>query len=1045
MRPLKLTLSAFGPYAGVEIIDFAKLNNKNIFLITGPTGAGKTTIFDGISFALFGEASGSSRDKDSLRSDFASIDIPTYVELEFELRGKKYIIIRYPQQERKKARGEGTVFKTAEANLVLPDESVITKVNNVDEKISEILSINKSQFRQIVMLPQGEFRKLLESDSEEREKIFRKIFGTEAFETIQKKLDGEQKTLYYGIRDTKLERDTIAKKIEHGEDELLLRIKSCEDKNIVEIIERTKALIHMDEEEEKSLNLEIKDTREMQKNIQNKITEGKGINSKLKEKDEANEKYLLHISKEEEFKNKKLQLEKARKALEVKEVENCFNDCEKKLKDKKLLLNQCETKLAEVEKNATLIKTQLQKEEEKESYRKKLSETIVNLKSFEETVKKYEEKNSSINKLRKELGDKEVYIKKIKKDIIELKQKLEKANIDLNETLKAEIDKEKLEKNRCDKEVLREALLSFYNKVKDLDNYKKQHIKLSNEFNIVDEEYKKLDSKYEYMDECFKKEQAGILAMELKEGDPCPVCGSLHHPNHAKVIDKVPTQEEIKKLKILRDEKNVVWNKKLQELAEVKGKIDDGEKQVEEKKAKFKSILGEIINELSEGEILEHIKKFGLKIATELNSIKEQQVKLEILISNKSKLVEQIKNLELNIKNSENEAVKGEEEYRNLYGIVKGEEEVLKSIEEKIPSELRSYERLMEKLNSLEKELSSLEKIYKIAQMNFENANIKVNTLRTELEVNKKNIVELELETQKCKENLINKIKESGFEDYNQYAALKRTEADIKNLESSISEYYENLKSLKDRLEKAIRDSEGLQVVSIETLQEELKKAIEEEERLNLKVKPIFLRIDNNEKCIKDIENINGKIKKEEEKYSIIADLAKVANGENRERISFERYVLAAYFDEIIDAANLRLDKMAGGRFVLKRKEEKEKGRKQSGLELEVFDNYTGKARHVKTLSGGESFKASLSLALGLADVVQAYAGGISLDTMFVDEGFGTLDPESLDNAIQCLIDLQKGGRLVGIISHVPELKERVEARLEITQSKEGSKTRFVL
>lgn len=207
----------------------------------------------------------------------------------------------------------------------------------------------------------------------------------------------------------------------------------------------------------------------------------------------------------------------------------------------------------------------------------------------------------------------------------------------------------------------------------------------------------------------------------------------------------------------------------------------------------------------------------------------------------------------------------------------------------------------------------------------------------------------------------------------------------------------------------------------------------------------MFSRLDNNIKTLKEIKKLNEKISEKEDDYKIIGELARISNGDNDERITFERYVLAAYFDEIIAAANIRLSKMTGGRFLLSRKEEKGKGRRQEGLELEVFDNYTGKARHVKTLSGGESFKASLSLALGLADVIQSYAGGISLDTIFIDEGFGTLDPESLDNAIETLVELQNGGRLVGIISHVPELKERIDSILEIIPTKEGSKARFII
>lgn len=286
MRPVKLTMSAFGPYAGIEIVDFSKLNDKNIFLITGPTGAGKTTIFDAISYALFGEASGSSRDKDSLRSDFALPETPTYVELEFGLRGNVYKITRFPQQEKKKSRGEGVVLKNSEAHLVLPDGDVIAKIGNVDEKINSILGINKNQFRQIVMLPQGEFRRLLEADSEEREGIFRKIFGTENFETIQRKLDEQKKVLYRKIADTKTQRDTHVKHIEPGDDELLIKLINAEDLNIIEIVNATSELIKKDEENRDKLDKEINNRRGEQEKIQKSLIEGEELNKKLKEKHE---------------------------------------------------------------------------------------------------------------------------------------------------------------------------------------------------------------------------------------------------------------------------------------------------------------------------------------------------------------------------------------------------------------------------------------------------------------------------------------------------------------------------------------------------------------------------------------------------------------------------------------------------------------------------------------------------------------------------------------------------------------------------------------
>ncbi|MCJ7690159.1 MAG: SMC family ATPase, partial [Clostridiaceae bacterium] len=284
---------------------------------------------------------------------------------------------------------------------------------------------------------------------------------------------------------------------------------------------------------------------------------------------------------------------------------------------------------------------------------------------------------------------------------------------------------------------------------------------------------------------------------------------------------------------------------------------------------------------------------------------------------------------------------------------------------------------------------------------------------------------------------------ELGFSGYEDYKASSLTEEKIENLEVEINNFNINLSGVKKLYEASLKEIEGLIRVDLEIL----KGKIENEgiifKSLNKEQMELFARIRNNSLMLEDCEEYSKKIEIDEKKYEIVGKLSNIINGDNSKKISFERYVLAAYFEDIIMAANIRFNKMTSGRFELLRKQEIGDKRKGQGLELEVFDNYTGKARDVKTLSGGEGFKASLSMALGLADVVQAYAGGIQLDTMFIDEGFGTLDPESLDNAIECLMDLQKDSRLVGIISHVPELKERIDARLEVSSTSKGSMAEF--
>lgn len=1044
MRPLKLTMSAFGPYAGVETIDFGKLKGKNIFLITGPTGAGKTTIFDALSYALFGEASGSSRDKDSLRSDFALPETATYIELEFELRGKVYKITRFPQQEKKKTRGEGFVLKNSEAHLILPDGDIVTKVNNVDEKISSILGINKNQFRQIVMLPQGEFRKLLEANSEEREGIFRKIFGTETFEIIQRKLDDQKKSIYRKIEATKTQRDTHVKHIEPGEDELLIKLINAENLNIIEIVNETTDLIKKDDKAIKELIEEVKGLKSEQEKVQKSIVEGEEINKKIKEKYDLQRQYESNLLREQEYKEKQIQLEKGRRAREVKLVEDSLRDRQNNLKLKELQYKEAEQKLKEVESKLLLFEKQLKEQEGKEAERKSLSDSINTHKKQQEKVKEYEVRSSKFIELRQELENKENYLKKLKLVIVDEKDKREKTNQELTEAQKAETEKEKLDRAVYEKEQIIKEMRLLYKMTGEYIDTAHTHKRNSKSFEEFDREYNNFKNKYELLEDNFRRGQAGLLAKDLKEGIPCPVCGSTKHPKLAQLIEGVPTEEELKKVKVEFDKLREEREKKLQDLSDLNGKIKSNKELLLELKDKLKEFLGEA-SSIPEKDMLDYLEGKGKQTAKELNTLKEDQTKLVKLIEKKSTLEGTIVKLGDGIKEKENLLQGSEKEYTEFYGKVESEKKLLISIEKEIPQEIRSSNKLLLKIKELENDLIGLEDAYKKAQESYNKAKTEHASSVTDKEGKAKNVEEALKEVEACQYGLNNKIKDTGFEDYNQYALFRMTEEEIKLLEKDIVEYYQNLKSLKDRLDKSLKDVEGLSEVSLEKLTEALNELKLQQQKREAEEKNLYLRVNNNEKALKEIQNISELMKADEEKYSVVGELARIANGDNRERITFERYVLAAYFDEIIRAANLRLNKMAAGRFVLRRKEEKGKGRKQEGLELEVFDNYTGKSRHVKTLSGGESFKASLALALGLADVVQSYAGGISLDTMFVDEGFGTLDPESLDNAIQCLVDLQKGGRMVGIISHVPELKERIDARLEITPAKEGSKAKFVV
>ena len=1045
MKPLKLTMSAFGPYANIQVIDFTELDNRNIFLINGPTGAGKTTIFDAISYALFGEASNSNKDRDGLRSDFAPKETVTYVDLEFSLKNKIYKVTRYPQQERKKSRGDGFTNKNAEAFLILPDENTVSGVNAVEEKINEILGINKNQFRQIVMLPQGEFRKLLEADSSEREIIFRKIFGTEPFERFQKILDDKRKEIYKNIAKVNTERITNVKRIDASNNETLIELIDKENLNFNEIILEVNEVIKNDKIKKENYYTRIELINKEEIKIQNEIVLLEEVNKKIKEKEEYDKKYGELISQKEEYENKKLRLHQGRKALEVMIFEDNFKEREKYFQIKEEEYREVEERVNLYEKKVEQSIKKLKEEESKEEEREEVSNRLTIFKSFQSKVRNYEHKKDNIEQVKQELVKKEKYYFSLDAQIKMDRTSLNNLNKQFIELQRFEVEKEKVNSKIEEKEAICNDMRDFYKYYNGYLINTKKYNNLKANFNKVEKSYIEFKLNYETMEDNFKKGQAGILAKDLKEGTKCPVCGSMHHPSVAKMIKGVPTEEELNNLKEEFEKIKQQRDKILQSLSDLNGVITNSNEILLDYKSKLKNSLGETIDENWEKDILHFITIKGKEISLEVQNLKDRLKKFEEDNNKKIDVSNNLIKLEGEIEKNTIVLEKINEEYKDSFAKVKIEEKSILDTEKEIPEEIRSIVALDKKIKYLEYILLKLNQSLEKARREYENTNNEYIFLKTNKKNKLESLEELIKDIEKNKENLNKKIIDCGFRDYNNYLSIKLSEEKLKNLDEDIQNYNQDFKTVKFNLDRAITECENLEFKNADIIKEKLKLVKEEKIKLNQEYNIIFSRLDNNIKSLKEINKINEKINEKENDYNIIGELARISNGDNDERITFERYVLAAYFDEIINAANIRLSKMTGGRFLLNRKEEKGKGRRQEGLELEVFDNYTGKARHVKTLSGGESFKASLSLALGLADVIQSYAGGIRLDTIFIDEGFGTLDPESLDNAIETLVDLQNDGRLVGIISHVPELKERIDSILEIIPTKEGSKARFII
>lgn len=909
MRPLKITMSAFGPYAGEVTLDMQKLGKSGIYLITGDTGAGKTTIFDAISYALYGEASGNYRENTTLRSKYASADTPTFVELEFEYNNEIYKINRNPEYPRPNKRGEGFTKQSANAELVMPDGSVITKIKEVSAKVEEIIGINKNQFSQIAMIAQGDFRKLLNCETNERSKIFRKIFKTEPYHNIEIKLS----SLFNELKRNR-------EKEKSGIEQYINQLKCNENDTLSLELERAKSGDVLIEDVIKLAGEIInKDTLEYtktQKNIESINEEIEKINSNIKlyENQEATKKaYAKASAKLEELKTKR-------------------NDCEKAYKSAEAQRER----LDDLTRKINLINSKMPKYDELKSLENSINERT---QSFEKSNNLLKLKQQEITSLEKEIDEKSKALEEVKGADL-LVQKLTVQKEEINK--KAEALKElKTEIDRCKTE---------QKNLKNAQSFAKSAL----------DEYGALENEYNQIYIAFFNEQAGIIADELKDGEPCPVCGSTSHPNLARKSENAPSQADVESAQKLA--------KKAQE------KADKARDTASALKSRFDEIAANVKSAAK--------KLFG----TDDNVFDDYNSNINAL----------------------------KKEYDCTLALLKTANEKLdlyKKLDKEIP-------KIQEKQKSLLDEISKFN-TQKASDEAFISENTKrVTSIKSELDFES-----ADLAKDKLKEytNLSSDIKN----------AIEKSKNDFDDIKSK----YDTQKGTKASLENALKEFKEIDLAS---LNEKSLKLNEYKKDVDKTAKSLYSRIESNKLLVDNISEKRDILKGYDDKYVWLKALSETANGDisGKEKITLETFVQMTYFDSIIRKANIRLLTMSDGQYELVRRSDAETLKKNEGLALDVIDHFNGSTRSVSTLSGGESFMASLCLALGLSDEIQSSNGGIKLDTMFVDEGFGSLDGEALDRALSALTSLSQGNRLVGIISHVDALCDRIDNKIVITKDR---------
>ncbi len=915
MRPIKLTISAFGPYAGKVVVDFEQLGKNGLYLISGETGAGKTSIFDAVSFALYGVASGTNRDKSMLRSSYADPTAITYVELVFEYDGKIYTISRNPKYTYTKEYKTGAKSQNKEAAAELSSlHTVVTGITNVDEEIRKILKVDRNEFAQIVMIAQGDFLNLLNASTDDRMKIFRKIFKTEYFEILTERIK------------------TDAKELKGNIDILLQIIKE----NLDNITCPAESTLAPELQEQRNLtDIRLLDVLKLIALLEQLVKADKDAEEQLKEKIEHIEEKLTavnaDIAKAEHFEKIKLDLAATERTLSAEK--------------------------------ATLASLQTIYDQKKanEPVQTGLIAQISSLEILMPDYKTRDDKKAELALTSKEITSKQAELKKAEKSLSDDSKlietlKTERVTLDDAGVLKSQLT---VDRQKQEKQV--KELTELKQEYHDLETQKQKLSQKQKDYQAANEAYQDKLALYESLHKSYLDEQAGILASTLAEGVPCPVCGSVSHPKPACVTAKAPTKQQLKRAEEEKQAAEKARDEASQAANTLKGQVGKAEADLQK------------------------------KIAVLLNgqSVQDLSAHLDTMISDRATAI------------------------RKLGTQIQHEDDRIKrksELDQNIPVKEKNLLDLQKKTSTLQQSIASLQAQQAALEKGIQEHSAKL--VHPNEAAAQKELDNLKAQKEKMQNDLVKAQKD--------WQAKQKT---VVGLEGQIA-----------GLNKQISDASP---IDLEKLQNEKSNLTANKKLLTEQKEAVITRRAHNNDILPKIRKANHDYSEATERYIWMDSLNRTMNGglNKKDKIEFEAYIQMSYFDKIIQRANIRLLDMTDNQYEFKRRSTEGSGNSKSGLDLDVIDHYNGTERSVRSLSGGESFKAALSLAFGLSDEIQASAGGVRLDSLFIDEGFGSLDENSLQQALKVLMTMADAQRLVGIISHVTELKNRIGKQIVVTKT----------
>lgn len=909
MRPLTLTLSAFGPYAGQITLALEQLGKNGLYLIRGDTGAGKTSIFDAIAFALYGEASGDQREAAMFRSQYAAPDTPTFVELTFESAGKTYRVRRVPEYTRPAKRGGGVTLQRAEAELTMPDGRVVTRVKEVGQAVREIVGVDREQFAQIAMIAQGDFLKLLVASTEERMRIFRQIFHTGRYQKLQAALKDQLAALSRArdkLRDGLMQAVGSAR---YPADSVLgQRLADAQAGRL--LLQETAALL--DEIVRQDSAAQEAGRRALER-LDKQIGQAARTLGQARELAAARTQLRDAQAKRQAIQQEMEKAGAARAALAARKPE------------REALAQQAAALAEEVRRHEACSRLD---------------------QALEAAQKRYTAGCAAQAACAKQLTD--------------LADQQAAARAGQERLADSAI---RAEKQRAEHAALLEEQRAFNGLSRDLDAVAasaRQYARVQKDYLAAAQSAEAAQGRYQQMNRAFLDEQAGILALGLQDGAPCPVCGACSHPRPAQVTLGAPREADLEQAKQQAAAAQAEAGRLSAEAGQLRGAL-------EARRAGLQQRARELLGDVPCEEMAEQIAAAGAALRDRLAACK--------------------------------------------------------SALDQAQQDMRQLDQFGHTLRTLEQAVQQAQARQAAAQQAIARAEQDTQHLARQ------------------KQELADGLR------YPDQAAARRaaqqtkdTIQDLDRRTEQAEQAYQACKSQADALEGTIAALAGqlehAPEIDMETIQAELEACNARRRALEDGQTARAARLDRNQDALRALETHGAALAEAEQKWGWVKSLADTAGGQlvGREKIMLETYVQMTYFDRILARANTRLMVMSRGQYELKRRAQAENNRRQSGLELDVVDHYNGSVRSVKTLSGGESFQAALSLALGLSDEVQSAAGGVQLDVMFVDEGFGSLDEEALEQAVRALSDLSGGNRLIGIISHVEALARRIDRQIVVTK-----------